>query len=127
MLAVITLVWMKMCVCLLPNKDQTSVQTANPAKSDGKKGNICPSPVSDINTADDNPDMWCKLLLYNSIKQVLSQLAQWLQQGLYYHQTFPDSESRGVEAVKLASSSICLVRQLHMRGLSCMLVPEFLC
>ena len=37
----------------------------------GKKGNICPSPVSDINTSDDDPDMWCKLLLYNSIKQVL--------------------------------------------------------
>ncbi len=51
------------CVCPLPNKDQTSVQTAlaNPAKSDGKIGNICPSPVSDINTTDDNSDMWCML------------------------------------------------------------------
>lgn len=68
-----------MCVCVLPNKDQTSVQAAptNPAKSDGKKGNICPSPASDINSTDDDPDMRCKLLLYNSIKQVLGgQLAQ---------------------------------------------------
>ena len=53
-----------MCVCLLPNKDQTSVQTAPavPAKNDGKKGNICPSPVSDINRSDGDPDMWCKVL-----------------------------------------------------------------
>lgn len=82
------------CVCVFPNKDQTSVQTVpiNPAKSDGKKGNICPSPVSDINTADDDPDMWCKLLLYNSIKQVLRQLAQRPQWGLYYHRTLPDSD-----------------------------------
>lgn len=96
-------------MCVFPNKDQTSVQTVpiNPAKSDGKKGNICPSPVSDINTADDDPDMWCKLLLYNSIKQVLRQLARG-RSGVFtttgHFQIQTEIENQGVEAAKLAGS-----------------------
>lgn len=92
-----------MCVCPLPNKDPTSVQTApaNPAKSDGKKGNICPSPVSHINTADDNPHTCCKLLLYNSIKQLLrpagsgAAVGSLLPPGHFQIQT--EIENQGVE------------------------------
>lgn len=53
-----TLMVVCVCVCVLPNKDQTSIQiaSANPAKSDGKIGNICPSPVWDINTSDEGPN-----------------------------------------------------------------------
>lgn len=60
-------------VRVLPNKDSTSVgrvpETA--AKSDKKKGNICPSPVSHFNTLGDDPHTCSELLLYNSVKQVL--------------------------------------------------------
>lgn len=44
-------------VRVLPNKDSTSVGRVpeNAAKSNRKKGNICPSPVSDFNTLGDDP------------------------------------------------------------------------
>lgn len=112
-----------MCVnvCPLPNKDSTNVQTApaNPAKSDGgKKGNICPSPVSHINTADDDPHTCCKLLLYNSIKQVLGPAGSGARglavgseppPGHFQIQTEIENEGSGVRAAKCASSSFCTV------------------
>lgn len=110
-----------MCVnvCPLPNKDSTNVQTApaNPAKSDGgkKKGNICPSPVSHINTADDDPHTCCKLLLYNSIKQVLGPAGSGAAVGSepppghFQIQTEIENEGSGVRAAKCASSSFCTV------------------
>lgn len=60
-------------VRVLPNKDSTSVGRVpeNAAKSDRKKGNICPSPVSDFNTLGGDPHTCSELLLYNSNKQVL--------------------------------------------------------
>lgn len=89
-----------MCVCF-------QIESVfDPAKSDRKKGNFCPSPVSDINTTDDNPDMWCTVLLHSSIKQVLSQLARGWRGG-----PDPELESQGVETAKHASNSP--VEQLH--------------
>lgn len=113
---------------LLPNKDSVRTAPVNPANSNGRKSNICPSPVSDINTTDGSPDMWCRLLLHNSIKQVLSQLAQGWRGGPSLApdtSRFRQRENQGVETDKHASNG--LVEQLHVRGLSCMPEPEYLC
>lgn len=97
------IVWMKGRVCLLPNKDPTSVHTApaNPAKSDGKRDNICPSPVSDSNSADDDPHTCFKLLLYNSIKPALWPAGSGAALGFFttisHIQIQNEIENQGVE------------------------------
>lgn len=60
-------------VRVFPNKDSTSAGRVpeNAAKGDRKKGNICPSPVSDFHSPGDDPRTRFELLLYNSVKQVL--------------------------------------------------------
>lgn len=98
---------------MLPKKDQTSVKTVSekPAKSDGKNRSISPSPVGDINTADDDLDM-CGVRSY--CNQTGSQPAGSaaavgsLTTGRLF-QIHIQMENLGVEAVRAESSSICLV------------------
>lgn len=80
-----------MCVCVCFQIKTRQVFRQLLPRVTGKKAIFVPHLFRTLILQMKTPDMWSKLLLYNSIKQVLSQLAQRLQWGLYYHRTLPDS------------------------------------
>lgn len=70
-------------VHVLPNKDSTSVGRVpeNAAKSDRKKGNICPSPVSDFNKLGDDPHTSPNCYCVTQSNRFWSQLARQAAPG----------------------------------------------
>lgn len=90
---------------MLPNKDSSVGRVPeNAAKSDSKKGNICPSPVSDSNTLGDDPHTCSELLLSNS-NRFWSQLARRAAPGVQIQAEIEHQQplSWGVFAHRLAT------------------------